>query len=313
MITYLARRLGFAVATVLVATLLSFLLVHASGGSPGAVTAGQGATPEQIAAENHRLGWDRPLVTQYLTWLGRAVRGDFGTSLIDGRAIGTDLASRVPVTASMAVFATVLSGVLGAVLGVVAAVRGGRLDRIATVASGVTLSLPQFWVGILLVYVVALKARLLPATGYVPFSVSPSQYAQSLLLPVIALALTGAAIVARTTRAGMVIALQQEHIRNLHALGTPPWRIRYLHGLRYAGAPVVSVLGIQFIALFGGSVVIEQIFALPGLGQAAQNGINTHDFPSVQAVVVVATVVVVVTNLVLDLVLALLDPKARAA
>jgi peptide/nickel transport system permease protein len=157
------------------------------------------------------------------------------------------------------------------------------------------------------------KAHLLPATGYVSFTDSPVQYARSLVLPVLALGLTGAAIIARTTRAGMVDALQQEHIRTLRALGTPQWRIRYLHALRFASAPVVSVLGIQFIALFGGSVIIEQLFALPGLGQAAQNAINTDDFPSVQGVVVIATVVVVVTNLVLDLVLAALDPKVRAA
>ncbi|MET7988441.1 MULTISPECIES: ABC transporter permease [unclassified Streptomyces] len=313
MFTYLARRFGLGVVTVLVASILSFLLVHASGGSPGAITAGEGATKAQIAAENVRLGWDRPLVAQYVSWLGDAVRGDLGTSLIDGHTIWPDLTQRLPVTASMAVFATLLSGILGILAGVLAAVRGGRLDRVITMLSGITLSLPQFWVGIVLVYVIAVKGQLLPATGYVEFTTSPSQYFQSLTLPVLALGLTGAAIIARTTRTGMVNALRQEHIRTLRALGTPVWRIRYLHALRFTGAPVVAVLGIQFIALFGGSVIIEQLFALPGLGQAAQNAINTHDFPAVQGVVVIATVVVVVTNLVLDLVLATLDPKVRTA
>jgi peptide/nickel transport system permease protein len=130
---------------------------------------------------------------------------------------------------------------------------------------------------------------------------------------VITLAITGTAIIARTTRTGMITALRQEHIRTLHALGTPPWQIRYVHALRFAGGPVVSVLGIQFIALFGGSVVIEQLFALPGLGQAASNAIDNSDVPAVQGVVVIATVVVVITNLVLDVVLAALDPKVRTA
>ena len=312
MLSYLARRLAFAVVTVLAASAVSFLLVHASGASPGAITAGAGATPAQVAAENHRLGWDQSLVTQYLTWLGHAARGDFGVSLIDGHHIWPDLMSRLPVTASIAVFATVLSGIAGVGVGVAAAVRGGRLDRLVTLGSGVALSLPQFWVGILLVYLIAIKAGLLPATGYVPLGTSPSLYARSLALPVVTLAITGTAIIARTTRTGMISALRQEHIRTLHALGTPPWRIRYVHALRFAGGPVVSVLGIQFIALFGGSVVIEQLFALPGLGQAAQNAIAATDFPAVQGVVVIATVVVVITNLLLDLALAALDPKVRA-
>jgi peptide/nickel transport system permease protein len=313
MVAYVGRRLAFAVATVLAASVVSFLLVHASGATPGQITAGAGASAARVAAANRALGWDRPLVTQYLSWLGQAARGNLGVSLIDGHDIWSDLVSRLPVTASIAVFATLLSGILGVLIGVAAAVRGGRLDRAVTFGSGVVLSLPQFWIGVVLVYLIALKAGLLPATGYVSFTTSPGQYARSLLLPVITLAITGTAVIARTTRTGMISALSQEHIRTLHALGTPPWRIRYVHALRYAGGPVVAVLGIQFIALFGGSIIIEQLFALPGLGQAAANAIGTSDFPAVQGVVVVATVVVVITNLVLDLVLAALDPKVRTA
>jgi peptide/nickel transport system permease protein len=313
MVGYVARRLAFAVVTVLAASVVSFLLVHASGSSPGQITAGAGAGPAQVAAANRALGWDQPLVTQYLTWLGHAASGNLGVSLIDGHNIWSDLMNRLPVTASIAVFATVASGILGVLIGVAAAVRGGRLDRAVTFGSGVVLSLPQFWIGVVLVYLIALKAGLLPATGYVPFTTSPGQYAQSLLLPVVTLAITGTAVIARTTRTGMISALRQEHIGTLQALGTPPWRIRYIHALRFAGGPVVSVLGIQFIALFGGSIVIEQLFALPGLGQAAANAIGSSDFPAVQGVVVVATVVVVITNLLLDLVLAALDPKVRTA
>lgn len=313
MVAFVARRLLFAVGTILAACVISFLLVHASPGSPGAVVAGTGASKAQIAAANHQLGWDRPLVSQFWTWLSNAVRGNLGTSLINGVNIKADLFTRLPVTASIALFATVLSGVTGIVLGVTAAVRGGRLDRAISVLSGVGLSLPTFWVGILLVYFISLRAHLLPATGYVSFSVSPAGYVKSLILPVIALAVAGAAIIARTARTGMVTALQQEHIRTLQAIGTPPWRIRYIHALRYASVPVISVLGVQFIALFGGSIIIEQVFALPGLGQATQLAIGSHDLPAIQGVVVIATVVVVVTNLVLDLAIAALDPKVRTA
>jgi peptide/nickel transport system permease protein len=313
MLGYLARRLALAVVTVLVAVLISFLLVHATDGSPGAIVLGPGATPAEIAAKNTELGWDRPLAVQFFDYLGALVRGDLGTSIIDSRDIGKDLATRLPVTGFIALFATLLSGIVGVVLGVTAAVRGGRFGTFITSSSGVALSLPAFWVGILFVYVLSIQLGWLPATGYVAFADSPVDWAKSLLLPVLALTVGGAAIVARTANAGMREALQAEHIRTLRALGTPAWRIRYVHALRSASVPVVSVLGIQFIALFGGSVIIENLFALPGLGQASQAAVTSHDFPALIGVVIVATVVVVVTNLLLDLVVAALDPKVRTA
>ena len=313
MLGYVARRLAMAVGTVFAAVVISFLLVHATNGTPGAVRLGPGATADQIAAENEALGWNRPLVVQFFDYLGNLVQGDLGTSLIDGRSIATDLADRVPVTAFIALFATILSGVVGVALGVTAAVRGGRLSRLITTGSGVALSLPAFWVGILLVYLLSLQLGWLPATGYVEFTFDPLGWLTSLMIPVLTLTIGGAAIIARTANVGMREALAQEHIRTLRAMGTPEWRIRYVHALRFASLPVVSVLGIQFIALFGGSVIIENLFALPGLGQAGQAAAASSDFPALIGVVVVATLVVVVTNLLLDLVVAALDPKVRTS
>jgi peptide/nickel transport system permease protein len=312
-LAYVGRRLALAIGTVLAAVVISFLLVHATPGTPGAVILGPSGTAAAIAAENHRLGWDQPLWVQFASYLGHLVQGDLGRSLIDDRSIGADLATRLPVTASIAVFATILSGIVGVVLGVTAAVRGGLLARIIGTGSGIGLSLPAFWVGILLVYVLSLQLGLLPATGYVPVTEDPVGWMGSLVLPVLALTVGGAAIIARTAAAGMREALGQEHIRTLRALGTPTWRIRYVHALRFTSVPVVSVLGIQFIGLFGGSVIIENLFALPGLGQASQAAVSAHDFPALIGVVIIATVVVVVTNLLLDLVVAALDPKVRTA
>ena len=313
MLSYVGRRLALALVTVLAAVVISFLLVHATPGSPGAVVLGPSGTAAEIAAKNHELGWDRPLPVQFADYLGHLLRGDLGTSLIDDRSIGADLAARLPVTASIAILATLLSGVVGVVLGVTAAVRGGALARVLGTGSGIGLSLPAFWVGILLVYVLSLQLGLLPATGYVPLAEDPVGWLTSLVLPVLTLTVGGAAIIARTAAGGMREALGQEHIRTLRALGTPTWRIRYLHALRFASVPVVSVLGIQFIGLFGGSVIIENLFALPGLGQASQAAVSAHDFPALIGVVLVATLVVVVTNLLLDLVVAALDPKVRTA
>ncbi|OAE00470.1 ABC transporter permease [Arthrobacter sp. OY3WO11] len=310
---FITKRLLMALATVLVVAVLAFMLVHAMPGSPGAVSLGAGATQEAIDEVNQRLGWNDPLVVQFFSWLGAAVQGDFGISLIDGRSVSADLASRLPVTASLAAGATLLSAVLGIGLGVTAAVRGGMVDRIIGGVCGMAVALPAFWIGIIFVYLLAVQSSVFPATGYVPFEVSPQDWALSLALPVITLAVGGAAFIARQTRASMLEALQQEHIRTLRATATPTWKILYVHALRYASLPIVAGIALQFIQLFGGSVIAEQLFAMPGLGQAVQNSVSTHDAPSVQGVVVIATVVVVAVNLVLELATKFLDPKLRAS
>jgi peptide/nickel transport system permease protein len=313
MAIYVAKRLLMALATVLVVAVLAFLLVHAMPGSPGAVSLGAGATQQAIDEVNGRLGWSDPLPVQFFRWLGSAAQGDFGVSLIDGRSVSADLASRLPVTAALAAGATFLSAVLGIGLGVTAAVRGGLVDRIVGAVCGLAVALPAFWIGIIFVYLFAVQSSVFPATGYVPFEVSPQDWALSLALPVITLAVGGAAFIARQTRASMLEALQQEHIRTLRATATPTWKILYIHALRYASLPIVAGIALQFIGLFGGSVIAEQLFAMPGLGQAVQTSVSTHDAPSVQGVVVVATVVVVAVNLVLELATKFLDPKLRAS
>lgn len=313
MTRFLARRAAMAVVTLTAVLVLTFVLVHSMPGSPGAILLGPGASEQAIHVQNDALGWNQPLVVQFWDWITHAVRGDLGTSLTGGNEVGPDLASRLPVTAAIALGATFLSGLLGIACGVVAAVRGGVLDRTITAVSGVVVSLPTFWLGILLVYAVSIQLGWLPATGYTPFADSPVDWAKSLVLPVLSLAIGGAALVARQARASMIEALEQEHIKTLRATGIPTWRLLYVHALRNASVPVVAGLGMQFVGLFGSTVIVEQIFALPGLGQAAQAAITSHDFPSVQGVVIIATLVVVVTNVALDLLISALNPKLRAA
>lgn len=314
MLRYIGKRLLIAIGTVFTSSIISFLLVHATKGSPGAVALGMGALPSDIRKFNASVGWDDPWATQYFHWLGQLLHGNLGRSILDSRPIWDDLLSRLPVTASMAFGATLVSAIVGIVFGVTAAVRGGFLDRVISVVSGISFSLPAFWVGIVLVYEFAIVHPLLPATGYVaPADGGIVEWAKSLTLPVAALAIGGAAGVARTARASMIDAIQADHIRTLRAIGTPEWRIRYIHALRFASVPVVAVLGMQFVLLFSGSVVAEQLFALPGLGQASAAAASSHDFPVVQAVVLLATTVVVITNLLIDLAIGLLDPKVRVA
>lgn len=313
MLIFMAKRIGLGLLTLLIASWVAFVLVHVSGSTPGGVALGQSATPEQILAYNTKIGWYDPWLQQYFHWIGQVLHGDLGSSLIDGRALGPDLAQRLPVTAALAVGGTLLSAIIGILLGVLAAVRGGAADRVVTVISGILLSLPAFWVGVILVYVFAVQLRMLPATGFTPFSSDPEQWFRSLVLPVLTIALTSAGVIARQTRASMAESLSQEHIRTLRAVGTPTWSIVYVHALRGASLPILASIVVQFIVLFGGSVVIELLFALPGIGQAMQASVGSSDLPFVQALVLVATLVVVVVNLVLELLNRALDPKLRAS
>lgn len=313
MLTFILKRIAFAILTLFVATFLAFVLVHLSGSTPGGVALGQAGTPEQVYEYNLQIGWFDPWIIQYANWVGQVLQGNLGVSLIDGRDIADDISKRLPVTAALAVFGTLVSAILGIVMGVTAAVRGGAVDRVITVLSGILLSLPAFWVGVLLVYVFAVQLRLLPATGFVPFDANPEAWARSLVLPVITIALTSMAGIARQTRASMSETLTQEHMRTLRAVGTPTQRIIYVHALRGASLPILASVAIQFIILFGGSVIIEVLFALPGIGQAMQVATGSADLPFVQALVLVATFVVVLVNLALEFLTRTLDPKLRAS
>lgn len=313
MLIFMAKRVGLGILTLLIASWIAFVLVHLSGSTPGGVALGQSATPEQIFAYNTKIGWYDPWLQQYFQWIGQVLQGNLGVSLIDGRPLGPDLAKRLPVTGALAVGGALLSAIIGILLGVLAAVRGGAVDRVVTVISGIMLSLPAFWVGVLLVYVLAVQLRMLPATGFVPFDVDPERWFRSLVLPVLTIAITSAGVIARQTRASMAESLAQEHIRTLRAIGTPTWSIVYVHALRGASLPILASIVVQFIVLFGGSVVIELLFALPGIGQAMQASVGSADLPFVQALVLVATLVVVIVNLVLELLNRTLDPKLRAS
>lgn len=313
MFVFVLKRVGWAVVTLVVAGWIAFVLVHLSGSTPGGVVMGADGTPEQILNYDESIGWYDPWLQQYFSWIWQVLQGNLGVSLIDGREIGPDIAKRVPVTAAIAVGGTTFSALIGISLGVAAAVRGGALDRAITVITGILLSLPGFWVGILLVYIFAVRLKVLPATGFVPFDTSPENWLRSLVLPVATIAITSAGFIARQTRASMAEALAQEHIRTLRAIGTSTGRIIFVHALRNASLPILASVTVQFIVMFGGSVTLELLFALPGIGQAMQGAVGSADLSFVQALVLVATFVVVSVNVLLETLNRVLDPKLRTS
>jgi len=311
MLKLIGRRLLIAIPMLLVIATLTFLLVNLIPGDPVVSILGPDATPAQYAALRHTLGLDRPLLVQYGDWLGHAFHGDLGASLQTHRPVVESITQSLPVTMLIAVFGVLASLVIGVALGL-ASTLGGRIGgRIAQVVSVLGVALPNFWLGVLLVLVFAVELAWLPATGYVPFVEDPGLWAQSLVLPVAAVSLAGVAAVSRQTRAAMNEALAKDYVRTLLASGTPRPVIIFKHALRNASIPVVTNVGFQFIGIFGGAFIIEQVFALPGLGQLTISAIGTHDIPVVQGVVLVTAALVIVVNLMVDVLYYLLNPKVR--
>jgi peptide/nickel transport system permease protein len=284
---------------------------------PARLLAGKLATPQTVALVNHRLGLDRPLPDQYASFMGRLLHGDLGYSYYNSAPVRSLLASRLPVTASLALGAAVVWLVVGVGVGVAAARRPRSLvDRGGTLLVLTGLSMPTFLVGLLLIYFLFFRLHLagfglFPASGYVPLTQDPGGWAQHLLLPWITLATVTAATYSRLTRSSLLEVLGEDYIRTARAKGLAEGRVVYRHGLRSALTPVVTQLGVDLGTLLGGVIVTEQVFGLPGLGQLAWQSVTTQDLPVIMGIVLVASAFIVLANLLVDLGYALLDPRVR--
>jgi peptide/nickel transport system permease protein len=313
MLKVIARRLLFAIPLLWVVATISFFLVSFIPGDPAQTILGESATAADIAKLRHQLGLDQPLLVQYVVWLGQIVRGDFGTSIILNVSTWDAIAPCIPITTTIAVLATLFAFLIGITLGTLAVVRGGLIDRLVRVWAGISNAIPNFWLAVLLVLIFALKLGWFPAVNWVPFSTSPVEWAKSWILPVTAVSLMGSATVARQARAALLTTLSRDYVRTLLAAGVSRRSVLFKHALRNAAAPVLTVLGFQFIGLLGGSIIVEQVFALQGLGSLVQNAIYTKDLPIVQGIVIFAAVMVVIVNLAIDIFYAWLNPKVRTA
>lgn len=307
------RRLLLAVPLVFVVSALTYVLVALTPGDPAASILGTLGTKAQYAAIDRRLGFDLPVWDQYWHWLDRALHGDLGTSLISSQPVAAQLNARLAVTVPLIAGATAVSALAGVALGAVSARRGGLAGRLLDTLAMLGFAVPNFWLGLLLVDVFAVRLRLLPATGYVPFAQSPAGWLRSFTLPVLTLAVSGVTGIAKQTRDAMREVLSRDFVDALRADGMPETRIVYGHALRNAAIPVVTMIGTFGVGLLGGAVLIESVFALPGLGGAAVSATGSHDLPVIQGVAIYFTLAVVLINLLVDLAYGWLNPKARLA
>lgn len=313
MITFLLRRLASGVVLVFAVATITFLLMSLSGGNPARNILGEGATEEQVAAKAAELGLDLPLGERYWNWLSGAVTGDFGSSWFTNEPVMSSLANKFPVTLSIVTVAIIVTAIIATVLGITAAVQRGWIDRFVQVFAVIGFALPNFWVALVLVTIFAVNLRLLPATGFTPISTDPGRWALGLVLPVAALVIGTIASTAQQVRGATIDILERDFVRTLRARGISKRSLLFKHVLRNAATPALTVLSLQFVGLLGGAIIIEKVFALPGIGSLAVTATTQGDLPQILGLVVVMVVMVVIVNLLIDLATGWLNPKARVS
>lgn len=303
MLTYIAARLGQSVLVMFGVSVLIFLSLHLTG-DPAAVMMPPGSSQQEIDAFRHSMGFDRPLLWQYGHYLNGVLHGDLGDSLRYSQPVTVLIAERIPATLLLAVTALAWSTLVGLALGILSALKQNTVwDLLSRLLAFSGQAVPVFWLGLMMIILFSLNLRWLPSGGY--------GNAVNLVMPALSLGAYYMSAIARLIRASLIDVLQQDYIRTARAKGLSPWRIVVRHGLRNALIPVVTVQGMYFASLLGGALVTEIIFAWPGIGRLAVQAIQNRDFPLVQAIVLLAALVFVGINLLIDLLYVVLNPRIR--
>jgi len=308
---FILRRLVAGAVLIFVISTVAYLLLYLGSGDIARRILGQTATAESVTQKAHLLGLDQPLPVQYVSWLGHAVTGNLGQSWFSGQDVTAAITARMGVTLSLVIGATLVSAVVSVVLGVLAATKGGWIDRAVQFLSVLGFAIPGFLVALGLVTVFAIELKWFKPTGFVALGTSIPGWLATVTLPMLALALGGIAGATQQIRGSMADALERDYVRTLRSRGLSWTRVTFKHVLRNAGGPALAVLAVQFVGLLGGAVVVEQIFAIPGLGQVSVTATTQGDIPLVMGLVVVTAIIVVIVNLLIDLLQGWLNPKVR--
>ena len=312
MIEFAIRRLLVALPVLLLVSLIAASIMELVPGDPAALIAGQNASDLEIAAVREQLGLNRPFIARLGNWYLDLARGDLGDSILLNRPVTQAIAERVPVTLALAGSALLLTVAIGLPCGVIAAVHANTwIDQAVLTFALIGVSVPNFWLSLMLIVLFGVMLDWLPAGGYIPFADDPLGWARSLILPAISLALLQVGLLARITRATMLEVLQQDYVRTARAKGLPVVLVIGKHALRNVLVPVITVIGISFGLLLSGSVVIETVYSLPGMGRLLANAVFGRDYPLIQGGLLVTAAVLVLLNLVVDLLYAVVDPRVR--
>ena len=304
---YIVRRVLVAIPVVLGVTVFVFCLIHVAPGDPVVLMLGKFYDPSFAAGQRHALGLDRPLGVQYVMWLGSIARGDLGRSITQSDRVAALLGERLPTTMLLALGAMGIALIIAIPLGVTAAIRAGALaDHVSRLAAMIGVSMPIFWLGLLLIIVFSLQLGWLPPGG----SVDEFGW-QALILPCLALGTSFAALAMRVTRSSMLEVLREDYIRTAHAKGVAARRVVYFHALRNALVPIITVIGLQFGTVLSGTVLTETVFNIPGMGRLLVEAISGRDYPLLQGTILVTSLLYVLVNLAVDILYAACDPRIR--
>jgi peptide/nickel transport system permease protein len=312
MLAYVVRRVIATIPVMAVVALFVFSLLYIAPGDPAAVIAGDQASPADVERIRQSLGLDRPFLIRFTEWVWQILHGDLGTSIFTNLPVTTMMAQRFEPTLSLMVITLIFAVAVAVPMGVVAAWKAGTwIDRLIMAFAVFGFSVPVFVIAYLLAYVFALELEWLPVQGYTPLSEGLWPWFENLILPAIALGCVYIALIARITRAAMLEVLQQDYIRTARAKGIGQQGILFVHALKNASVPIVTVIGIGIALLIGGAVVTESVFAIPGLGRLTVDAILRRDYPLIQGLVLLFSFVYVLVNLAVDLSYTLLDPRIR--
>jgi peptide/nickel transport system permease protein len=316
MATYIVRRLILALIVLIIISLMIFFVIRLLPGDPIYLYMSrqeqQTLTLEQIQAARHEFGLDKPMVVQYFEWISGIFHGNFGDSLFYSESVGALLKRRIPITLNLGIPAFIIGSVLGTAAGVLSALRRGKaLDSVMAIFSYMGIAVPIFWIGILLIYVFGLKLHLLPMFGYTSPTVDLVQNIKQLILPVVCLAVTPLASLARQSRSSMLEVVRQDYIRTAWSKGLREREVVMRHALKNGLIPVVTLMGISLSYILGGSVFIETVFSIPGMGALSVQALLSKDYAIIQAVTLLIATMIVVVNLLVDLTYGWLDPRIR--
>jgi peptide/nickel transport system permease protein len=308
----IVSRLLSALPILLIVSLITFAMIHLIPGDPAAAIAGLSATPEQIANIRHDLGLDEPLMTQLVRWYANLLHGDLGRSLLLGQPVVEATMFRLPVTVALSLYALVITLAIGLVTGVLAALRQNTwVDQAAMMFAMIGISLPNFYLGLLMIILFGVDLGWLPTGGYIALSDDPLGWLATSTMPAVSLALLLAGLLARITRSTMLEVLRQDYIRTARAKGLPGRLVVVKHALSNAMIPIVTVVGIIVSLLISGAVVTETLFSIPGIGQLLTQAVLNRDYPMVQGGLLIVTALLVLVNIGVDVIYAFLDPRVR--
>lgn len=312
MLRYIIRRVMFMLPVALLVSFVTFMLIHLIPGDPARVLLGEDATPQNVAALQQELGLNKPLLQQFALWLWQAVHGNLGESIQLQQPVAQALMQRLPVTIELGLASLLFSLMLAIPLGVYSAThRNGLIEWLVNISSLLGTAIPSFVLALILIFLFAVVWRLFPPGGYAPLMDEPLDNLHDLILPMIALGTGAVAVNLRQIRASMIEVLEQDYVRTAQAKGLSEWRVTYVHALRNALVPMITIVGLQIGAILGGAFVIETIFLWPGIGALAVQSIFSKDYPVIQGTVLLVAFSYMLTNLLVDLSYPLFDPRIR--